>query len=134
LDGIFVMFEAPVRAARYALDYQSAMRTPGLASRIGLHVGEVTVRRNAADGVARGAPVWEVGGLAVSVIARLMSPLAADKGCFPTTARAMIERDVPDSARVQRRQSRSPRRSPTPKTSHVAWPSRTTRITTVSPR
>jgi hypothetical protein len=25
-------------------------------------------------------------------------------------------------------------RSPTPKTSHVAWPSRTTRITTVSPR
>jgi hypothetical protein len=31
----------------------------------------------------------------------------------------MIERDVPDSARVQRRQSRSPRRSPTPKTSHV---------------
>lgn len=78
-DGFLLLFERPVQAVAFALDYQRGLRELGqaesqpLSARIGIHVGDVMVWENAAGDVARGAKPVEVEGLAKSVAARLMS-------------------------------------------------------------
>ena len=54
-DGFFLLFDDAVDAARYALAYHQALADLALNARVGLHVGPVTLRENAADDVARGA-------------------------------------------------------------------------------
>ena len=63
-DGMFLLFPSIDAGARYALDYHEALRDLALRARVGLHWGRVTLRENAADDVARGAPRWEVNGVA----------------------------------------------------------------------
>ncbi|MGV8042545.1 MAG: protein kinase [Thermoanaerobaculaceae bacterium] len=77
-DGFLLLFERPLDAVAYALAYHQALR--GLASdtgtalsaRAGLHLGEVYLRENPPEDVARGAKPVEVEGLAKPLAARLM--------------------------------------------------------------
>jgi class 3 adenylate cyclase len=78
-DGFLLLFERPIEAVRFALAYQSRLRDLGaewnadLASRVGIHLGEVVLRENAAADVGRGAKPLEVEGLAKATAARVMS-------------------------------------------------------------
>ena len=78
-DGFLLLFERPVEAVRFALAYQAQLFELGarsnspLASRVGIHLGEVVLRENAAADIARGAKPLEVEGLAKATAARVMS-------------------------------------------------------------
>ena len=78
-DGFLLLFERPVEAVRFALAYQAQLLELGaqsktaLASRVGIHLGEVVLRENAAADIARGAKPLEVEGLAKATAARVMS-------------------------------------------------------------
>ena len=78
-DGFLLLFERPINAVRYALSYHQTMSKLSeeldisLVSRIGIHLGEVILRVNKPEDVARGAKPLEVEGLAKPMAARLMS-------------------------------------------------------------
>jgi len=78
-DGFLLIFEAPDDAVAYAVAYHNALRGLserlgiGLAARAGLHVGDVVLRHNPADQVARGAKPVEVEGVAKPTAARVMA-------------------------------------------------------------
>ncbi len=78
-DGFLLLFDRPWQAVLYALDYHRALarlsRAAGveLESRVGIHLGEIILRRNPPQDVARGAKPLEVEGLAKPTAARLMS-------------------------------------------------------------
>jgi putative peptide modification system cyclase len=78
-DGFLVLFERPIHAVEYALDYHralarlSASSGTELRARVGIHLGEVYLRENASDDVARGAKPLEVEGFAKPMAARLMA-------------------------------------------------------------
>lgn len=78
-DGFLLLFERPVQAVAFALEYQRRLReladlegTP-MAARIGIHVGELVLWENSPEEIARGAKPMEVEGLAKPVAARLMA-------------------------------------------------------------
>lgn len=77
-DGFLLLFERPIQAVAYALDYQRDLAALGahekipLSARLGIHIGDVVVWDNLADDVKRGAKQTEVEGLAKPVAARLM--------------------------------------------------------------
>jgi class 3 adenylate cyclase len=91
-DGFLLLFERPIEAVRFAVAYQSKLREFGatfnvsMASRVGIHLGEVVLRENSPEDVARGAKPLEVEGLAKAIAARVMS-LAGD-GCILLTRAA----------------------------------------------
>lgn len=76
-DGFLMVFERPVEAVSFALHYHEALAALGeelgeaLAARVGIHLGEVVLKRNAAEDVARGAKLVEVEGLAKPIVTRL---------------------------------------------------------------
>src|SRR5262249_18684470 len=78
-DGFLVLFERPIEAVAFALDYQRELHAlseevgESLAARVGIHVGEVMVWSNSSVDIARGAKPIEVEGLAKPVAARLMA-------------------------------------------------------------
>jgi putative peptide modification system cyclase len=78
-DGFLLLFERPIQAVAFALDYQRLLHRQGraeflpLSARLGIHVGDVVLWRNAAADVARGAKAVEIEGLVKPVAARLMS-------------------------------------------------------------
>jgi putative peptide modification system cyclase len=83
-DGFLILFERPIEAVAFALDYQAELARIGAAngfrlqSRVGIHVGEILSWRNAAADIAGGAKPLEVEGLAKAIAARLMA--LADPG------------------------------------------------------
>jgi len=78
-DGFLMLFERPMDAVRFALGYHAALEEISerervtVSSRVGIHVGEVVLRVNSADDVARGAKPLEVEGLAKAMAARFMT-------------------------------------------------------------
>ena len=78
-DGFLLLFERPIEAVRFAVAYQAGLRELGatvdsqMASRVGIHLGEVVLRENSPEDVARGAKPLEVEGLAKAIAARVMS-------------------------------------------------------------
>ena len=74
-DGMLALFESADAALGYALAFHQALAEHGLPirARAGLHVGQVHVRANLPEDVARGAKAWEVSGIAVPAAARIMS-------------------------------------------------------------
>jgi putative peptide modification system cyclase len=78
-DGFLLMFERPIQAVGFALDYQRGLRQlnaaeeTALAARVGMHVGDVVIWDNDADDIARGAKPVEVEGLVKPIASRLMS-------------------------------------------------------------
>lgn len=78
-DGFLVLFDRPIDAVAFALEYQRDLRMlaqetgQSLSARVGIHVGDVIVWDNAPVDVAHGAKTVEVEGLAKPVAARLMA-------------------------------------------------------------
>jgi putative peptide modification system cyclase len=77
-DGFLLIFDRPVQAVAFALDYLRSLRQLGedegirLAARVGIHVGDVLIWGNAPDDIANGAKQVEVEGLVKPVTSRLM--------------------------------------------------------------
>ena len=86
-DGFLLLFERPIEAVRFAIAYRAKLRefSVPMASRVGIHLGEVVLRENSPEDVARGAKPLEVEGLAKAVAARVMS-LAGDGRILLTRA------------------------------------------------
>jgi putative peptide modification system cyclase len=84
-DGFLVLFERPVHAVAFALDYQRALRSlarqerTALRARVGIHTGEILTWENEPGDVALGAKRVEVEGLVKPVAARLMSLALPDQ-------------------------------------------------------
>ena len=78
-DGFLLIFDRPIDAVRYALNLHEALvslsdqTSTKLAARAGIHLGEIMLRENPPEHVARGAKPLEVEGLAKPMAARLMS-------------------------------------------------------------
>ncbi|HQZ63300.1 MAG TPA: adenylate/guanylate cyclase domain-containing protein, partial [Dokdonella sp.] len=78
-DGFMMMFERPIQAVAFALDYQRGLRQLNaaekstLAARVGIHVGDVVVWDNSSEDIAKGAKPVEVEGLVKPVTSRLMN-------------------------------------------------------------
>ena len=74
-DGMLLLFDGAADAVAYAMEYHRALATlpTPLAARVGLHVGPVILRENAAEDIARGAKPLEVEGLAKPIAARVMA-------------------------------------------------------------
>jgi putative peptide modification system cyclase len=77
-DGFLLMFERPLQAVAFALDYQRALRELNaaegstLAARVGIHVGDVVAWENSPEDIARGAKPFEIEGLVKPITSRLM--------------------------------------------------------------
>ena len=77
-DGFLLLFDRPIQAVAFSIEYQRLLRRLGemeflpLKARIGIHVGDVLLWDNRSEDVARGAKPVEVEGLAKPVAARLM--------------------------------------------------------------
>lgn len=97
-DGFLMLFDRPLQAVAFALDYQRGLRELGessqlpLAARVGIHVGEVVVWKNDAADIADGAKPVEVEGLAKVVAARLMSLARPGQILLSETTRALAMR------------------------------------------
>ncbi|HNR92403.1 MAG TPA: putative peptide modification system cyclase, partial [Dokdonella sp.] len=78
-DGFLMMFERPIQAVAFALDYQRGLRQLNaaeestLAARVGIHVGDVMIWDNRPEDVAKGAKPTEVEGLVKPITSRLMN-------------------------------------------------------------
>lgn len=105
-DGFFLLFDRPLCAVRYALEYHEALAGLAeeteieLAARVGIHLGEVFLRPNPPEYVARGAKPIEVDGLAKPITARLMALAVArqtllTRGAFELARRAAVDRTAP---------------------------------------
>ncbi len=78
-DGFLMMFERPIQAVAFALDYQRGLKQlnaaegTSLAARVGIHVGDVVVWDNTSEDIAKGAKPFEVEGLVKPITSRLMN-------------------------------------------------------------
>ena len=76
-DGFLLLFDRPIDACRYLIAYHSDLAALsaetgiGLSARAGVHLGEVFLRENAPEDIARGAKAIELEGLAKPTVARL---------------------------------------------------------------
>ena len=89
-DGFFLLFDVAADAARYALAYHDALRDLELGARVGIHVGDVTLRKNTADDIARGAKRIEVEGLAKPFAARAMALARGGQTLLSAAARGAL--------------------------------------------
>lgn len=98
-DGFLLLFERTSDAVGFALNYHRALdglsqqEGAEVAARVGIHLGEVVLRRNDERDVARGAKPIEVHGLAKPIAARLMSlagprQILVTRGAFDLARRA----------------------------------------------
>ena len=77
-DGFLLLFERPIRAVAFALEYQRQLKNLvatepiALQARIGIHVGDIVLWENDPTDIAQGAKRVEAEGLVKPVAARLM--------------------------------------------------------------
>lgn len=106
-DGFLFLFERPAEAVRYALDYHRSLQELSrheeipLQARAAVHLGEVFLRENRPEDVARGAKPLEVEGLAKPTTARLLS-LARGRQTLLTRSAFDLARQVVDGGDVRR--------------------------------
>ncbi|HEU4663768.1 MAG TPA: putative peptide modification system cyclase [Dokdonella sp.] len=97
-DGFLLMFERPVQAVAFALDYQRALRDLNaaegstIASRVGIHVGDVVAWDNSPEDIARGAKPIEVEGLVKPITSRLMQLALPNQILLSGVAHALAHR------------------------------------------
>jgi len=98
-DGFLMLFERPIDAVLYAVEYHrvlAGLREESgieIAARVGVHLGEVYLHRNSKEDIERGAKPLEVEGLAKPMAARIMSLATASqtlltRGAFDLARRA----------------------------------------------
>ncbi len=106
-DGYLALFERPVEAVRFSLAYHrglaeiSSEADTEVATRVGIHLGEVVLRETPEQDIARGAKPLEVEGLAKPLTARLMSlamggQTLLTRGAFDVARRA-AEESLPEA-------------------------------------
>ena len=101
-DGFLLLFERPLNAVLYALAYHQALRRLSveegrqISARACIHLGEVVLRENPPEDVARGAKPLEVEGLAKPMAARLMSLAAGRQTLLTRSAFDLARRGVVD--------------------------------------
>ncbi|MDM7861375.1 tetratricopeptide repeat protein [Alteromonas sp. ASW11-36] len=99
-DGFFILFERTTDAVAFAVDFHRSLPRVGkefdktLKSRVGIHVGEVYLRNNSSEDVARGAKQLEVEGLAKPLTARLMSIARGGQTLMTSTAYELVRRSL----------------------------------------
>ena len=109
-DGFLMLFERPLDAVLWALDFHRAMAElsseleVALGFRVGIHLGEVVLIETSADDVARGAKPLEVEGLAKPTAARLMSlaqgrQTLLSQAAFDLARRSAVGADLDDALR-----------------------------------
>lgn len=98
-DGFFLLFDEMLDAVRYAAGYHDIVRQLGLSTRVGLHLGPVTLRRNPAADVARGAKQIEAEGLAKPLAARIMSLARGGQTLMSRAAHDALQR-LPEGALI----------------------------------
>jgi len=100
-DGFFLLFDFVADATLYAVEYHALLRDLGLTARIGVHVGEVTLREAAAVDVADGAKRMEVDGLAKPFAARIMSLARAGQTLLSDTARSALGESIGEGLLIE---------------------------------
>ena len=87
-DGFLVLFDSATDAVAFAFDYHECLRSFSvpIQARIGIHTGELRLRENSPQDRLRGAPLYEVDGIALPIAARVM---AAAVGCQTLITRAV---------------------------------------------
>ena len=100
-DGFFLLFGDAADAAGYALAYHQALADLALDARVGLHVGPVTLRENAADDIARGAKRIEVEGLAKPFAARVMALARGGQTLLSDAARTALGGATVEGAEIE---------------------------------
>ncbi|MGH8494729.1 MAG: tetratricopeptide repeat protein [Gammaproteobacteria bacterium] len=104
-DGFLLLFERPVNAVLFALAYHEALKTLSdsegidLQTRVAIHLGEVVLRDNDREQVARGAKPVEVEGLAKPTAARVMAialgrQTLLTRAAFDLARRALVGGDL----------------------------------------
>ena len=97
-DGFLLLFERPIHAVAFALDYQRGLRHLSAAegvvlrARVGIHVGDVVVWENSPEDVARGAKPIEVEGFAKPVAARIAELALPTQVLLSGTVAALTQR------------------------------------------
>ncbi|HIE1101584.1 putative peptide modification system cyclase [Stenotrophomonas maltophilia] len=97
-DGLFMLFERPIDALGFALDYQRGLQPLGqgrdirLQARAGLHVGEVILWNNSTESIAHGSKAVEVEGLAKPIAARLMQLAPPGQLLLSAAAESVVRR------------------------------------------
>lgn len=97
-DGFLILFERPVQAVAFALNYHRALsefeavENVRLRARVGIHVGEVLLWDNTREDIERGAKPIDVEGLAKPVAARLMGLAGPGQTLMSGLAYALAER------------------------------------------
>lgn len=91
-DGFLIIFDRTINAVNFALAYNLAIpcRT-GLQARIGIHWGEVVLKRNEDVFVRAGAKMIELEGMAKPVAARIMSLAGGGQILLSHDARTVSE-------------------------------------------
>jgi predicted ATPase/class 3 adenylate cyclase/Tfp pilus assembly protein PilF len=91
-DGFLVLFGSPADGASFALHYHRALRslsTP-LKARVGLHVGPVSLRENSEVDRLRGAPQFEIDGVSLPVVARVMATAGGGQTLLTASAASAL--------------------------------------------
>jgi putative peptide modification system cyclase len=97
-DGFLILFERPVQAVAFALNYHRALsefeavENVRLRARVGVHVGEVLLWDNTREEIERGAKPVDVEGLAKPMAARLMALAGPGQTLMSGLAYALAER------------------------------------------
>lgn len=105
-DGFLILFDRPIDATLCALEMHDELaKLSGelgvtLTVRAGIHLGEVVLRRNRPEFVARGAKPLEVEGLAKPTAARIMSLAAGRQTLMTRTAFDLARRAAVGHASV----------------------------------
>jgi predicted ATPase/class 3 adenylate cyclase len=87
-DGFLLVFADPTNAVEFAAAYHEALELldSRLKARVGIHAGEFSLRQNSELDRIRGAPVFEIDGISLPLVSRVMA--AATGGQTLLTARA----------------------------------------------
>ena len=97
-DGFLMMFDRPIQAVAFALDYQRSLKQlatnekTALAARVGVHVGDVVTWDNSPDDIAKGAKLVEVEGLVKPITSRLMQLALPNQILLSGVAHALAHR------------------------------------------
>ncbi len=101
-DGLLLLFDRPVNALAFAMDYMRGLQELGrerklkLRARAGIHVGEVVTWHNSVPAVQAGAKPLEVEGLAKPLAARLMSLARPGQILLSAVAESLAHRAARD--------------------------------------
>ena len=100
-DGFLVLFDAVDDAAGFADAYHQALRSIDvrLKARVGVHLGPVSLRENLPNETSRGAPAFEVDGVALPIASRVMAAARGGQTLLSAAAVQVLGAATPHTVR-----------------------------------